>query len=142
MLNKGTCRIFRTRKTCLILRPSQWKHFVGEMSLPSVGQVSNFGTPSVFPHLQTSALPRYLDTDDEYKGYRLPAGSIVIANSWCVIILCGPSESNFMTVRSMLHDEEVYPDPFTFNPDRFMKDGVLDKSARDPSHACWGFGRR
>lgn len=42
----------------------------------------------------------------------------------------------------MLHNEEVYPDPFTFNPDRFMKDGKIDKSVRDPSHACFGFGRR
>lgn len=42
----------------------------------------------------------------------------------------------------MLHNEEVYSDPFTFNPDRFMKDGKLDKSIRDPAHACWGFGRR
>lgn len=42
----------------------------------------------------------------------------------------------------MLHNEEVYHDPFTFNPDRFMKDGKFDKSVRDPGHACWGFGRR
>lgn len=42
----------------------------------------------------------------------------------------------------MLHNEEVYPDSDTFNPDRFMKDGKLDKSVRDPGHACWGFGRR
>jgi hypothetical protein len=43
----------------------------------------------------------------------------------------------------MLHNEDVYPDPFTFNPDRFIgKDGNIDKSTRDPAHACWGFGRR
>ena len=43
----------------------------------------------------------------------------------------------------MLHNEDVYPDPFTFNPDRFIgTDGKLDESARDPAHACWGFGRR
>lgn len=42
----------------------------------------------------------------------------------------------------MLHNEDVYPDPFEFNPDRFMKDGKFNKSVRDPSHACWGFGRR
>ena len=42
----------------------------------------------------------------------------------------------------MLHNEEVYPDPFTFNPDRFMKDGKIDESVRDPAHACFGFGRR
>uniref|UniRef100_A0A8H7XX85 Cytochrome P450 n=1 Tax=Psilocybe cubensis TaxID=181762 RepID=A0A8H7XX85_PSICU len=71
-------------------------------------------------------LPHVLIEEDEYKGYRIPAGTIVIANSW-----------------AMLHNEETYKDPFTFNPDRFLtKDGKLDKTARDPGHACWGFGRR
>lgn len=45
----------------------------------------------------------------------------------------------------MLHSEEVYSDPFTFKPDRFInpETGKLDYTrARDPSHACWGFGRR
>lgn len=45
----------------------------------------------------------------------------------------------------MLHDERVYEDPFAFKPDRFINPttGDLDFSrARDPEHACWGFGRR
>ena len=45
----------------------------------------------------------------------------------------------------MLHDENVYTDPFEFNPDRFIdpETGKLDYSrARDPAHACFGFGRR
>ena len=49
---------------------------------------------------------------------------------------------NRFVFRAMLHNEEVYPDPFMFNPDRFMKDGKIDKSVRDPAHACFGFGRR
>jgi hypothetical protein len=44
--------------------------------------------------------------------------------------------------RAMLHDETIYPDPFTFNPDRFMKDGQLNPDVRDPGHATFGFGRR
>jgi cytochrome P450 len=43
----------------------------------------------------------------------------------------------------MLHDESVYEDPFMFNPDRFIDSatGKVDFSrARDPAHACWGFG--
>ncbi|KAG5350454.1 hypothetical protein C0989_010974, partial [Termitomyces sp. Mn162] len=35
----------------------------------------------------------------------------------------------------------IYPDPDTFNPDRFMKDGKLNPDIRDPSMA-FGFGRR
>ena len=43
----------------------------------------------------------------------------------------------------MLHDEDVYPDPFTFKPERFLtKDGKIDETIWDPRHACFGFGRR
>ena len=50
-----------------------------------------------------------------------------------------------MCFRAMLHDENVYTDPFEFNPDRFInpETGKIDYSrARDPEHACFGFGRR
>jgi cytochrome P450 len=45
----------------------------------------------------------------------------------------------------MLHDESIYANPFEFNPDRFInpKTGEIDYTrARDPGHACFGFGRR
>lgn len=42
----------------------------------------------------------------------------------------------------MLHDETVYPKPFEFNPDRFIKDGKLNPEVKDPGHAAFGFGRR
>jgi len=42
----------------------------------------------------------------------------------------------------MLNDENTYPDPFKFKPERFIKDGQLDNNVRDPGHASWGFGRR
>lgn len=45
-------------------------------------------------------------------------------------------------VRSILHDEQVYPDPLVFNPDRFMKDGKIDPEVLDPTVAAFGFGRR
>jgi cytochrome P450 len=42
----------------------------------------------------------------------------------------------------MLHDKTIYPEPFEFNPDRFMKDGKLNPDVKDPGHATFGFGRR
>jgi DNA polymerase II small subunit/DNA polymerase delta subunit B len=29
-----------------------------------------------------TAIPHYLHVEDEYKGYRLPAGSIIVPNAW------------------------------------------------------------
>ncbi|KAF9463408.1 cytochrome P450 [Collybia nuda] len=69
--------------------------------------------------------PHSIDVEDVYNGYRIPAGSIVIANLW-----------------AMLHDETIYPEPFKFNPDRFIKDGKLDPAVRDPEQVAFGFGRR
>ncbi|KAI0076600.1 cytochrome P450 [Panus rudis PR-1116 ss-1] len=66
-----------------------------------------------------------LQEDDVYNGYFLPKGSLCIGNSW-----------------AMLHDETVYPDPLTFNPDRYFdENGKRDPNAPEPSVA-FGFGRR
>jgi hypothetical protein len=48
----------------------------------------------------------------------------------------------FFSLRAMLHNETFYPDPFEFNPDRFMKDGNYNNDVKDPAHATFGFGRR
>ncbi|KAJ7272927.1 cytochrome P450 [Mycena rebaudengoi] len=69
-------------------------------------------------------IPHYLKVEDEYRGYRIPAGSVIIANIW-----------------AMVHDEAVYPNPDMFKPERFLRDGKLntDSTNVDP---WWGFGRR
>ncbi|KAF8509215.1 cytochrome P450 [Hysterangium stoloniferum] len=63
--------------------------------------------------------------EDEYRGYRIPKGSIVIANAW-----------------AMLHDETVYSDPLIFRPDRFL--ASVDKTPETDSatRGVFGFGRR
>jgi len=44
--------------------------------------------------------------------------------------------------RSILHDPEAYKDPFKYNPDRFINDGKIDPTVRDPGVAAFGYGRR
>ncbi|KAJ7032293.1 cytochrome P450 [Mycena alexandri] len=69
-------------------------------------------------------VPHFISVEDEYHGYRIPANSIVIGNVWAI-----------------LHHEEMYPEPHTFNPERFLLDGKLNPDVRDPQ-AAFGFGRR
>ncbi|KDR66540.1 hypothetical protein GALMADRAFT_259045 [Galerina marginata CBS 339.88] len=70
-------------------------------------------------------VPHYASEDDVYAGYHIPKGSMVIANAW-----------------AMLYDEDEYPDPSTFKPDRFLLDGKLNPDVRDPALMAFGFGRR
>nr|GAT52448.1 cytochrome P450 [Mycena chlorophos] len=70
-------------------------------------------------------IPHFVDEEDEYRGYRIPAGSVVLANAW-----------------AMLRNPKVYPEPEAFKPERFLRaDGRLDTSVPDPAPA-FGFGRR
>jgi len=42
----------------------------------------------------------------------------------------------------MLNNEADYPDPSSFNPERYLKNGQLDPNIRDPALMAFGFGRR
>ncbi|KAI0796821.1 cytochrome P450 [Abortiporus biennis] len=70
-------------------------------------------------------VPHRVIEDDRYNGYRIPKGSMVFSNIWAV-----------------LHDPNDYPNPETFHPERFLKDGKLDPNVRDPNTLVFGFGRR
>lgn len=91
--------------------------------------------------------PHMLEGDDVYKGYHIPHGSIVIPNVWYEhprSLLRHPQvNAGLSAYRAILHDEREYPDPFAFKPERFMKDGKLNKAIRDPETAgFFGYGRR
>ncbi|RPD54268.1 cytochrome P450 [Lentinus tigrinus ALCF2SS1-7] len=74
-------------------------------------------TPLGFAHMSME--------EDEYKGYRIPKGSVVVSNVW-----------------AYSRDPRHYPDPEEFKPERFLKDGQLDPSVLDPSMIAFGYGRR
>ncbi|KAJ7607921.1 cytochrome P450, partial [Roridomyces roridus] len=69
-------------------------------------------------------IPHFVGVEDEYRGYRIPAGSVVIPNIWAI-----------------LHDEALYPEPYAFRPERFLINGKLDPSA-PTSDVAFGYGRR
>ncbi|TBU23430.1 cytochrome P450 [Dichomitus squalens] len=63
--------------------------------------------------------------DDEFRGYFIPKGSAVIANLY-----------------AFSRDERVYPNPESFNPERFLKNGKINTEVRDPNTFVFGYGRR
>ncbi|KIY69829.1 cytochrome P450 [Cylindrobasidium torrendii FP15055 ss-10] len=67
------------------------------------------------------ALPHTTTQDDIHDGYFIPKGSMILSNAW-----------------AMAHDPQTYPNPFEFNPDRFMG----DTPNRDPFDYIFGIGRR
>lgn len=71
-------------------------------------------TPQAVPHLNTE--------EDEYMGYRIPKGSIIIPNVWGIHL-----------------DPEIYPNPNDFQPERWLKP---ETEGTTVEHAAFGFGRR
>ncbi|KAF8911741.1 cytochrome P450 [Mucidula mucida] len=69
-------------------------------------------------------LPHVASQDDEYMGYTIKKGSVIWANIW-----------------SMMHDEDIFPDPSVFNPERYLL-GVGGLDASEAVESAFGFGRR
>lgn len=107
-------------------------------------------------------VPHTVIRDDEYRGFLIPKGTMVIAvsiilvlkasilisvsqNQWWVFILSIAAHRIIIHVpwyRAMLHNSVDYPEPERFNPDRFIKDDKLNPNVRDPTTLSFGFGRR
>ncbi|CAE6460750.1 unnamed protein product [Rhizoctonia solani] len=63
-------------------------------------------------------IPHVTKEEDEYRGYYIPARSVVVPNLW-----------------ALSREESIYRDPETFNPDRFNDTSL-------PHETPFGFGRR
>ena len=71
------------------------------------------------------SIPNRSMQDDFYRGYSIPAGATVIQNVWAIC-----------------RDPNIHPDPETFNPDRFLKDGKINPLVFNPEDRVFGAGRR
>ncbi|KZP06197.1 cytochrome P450 [Athelia psychrophila] len=106
-----------------VLGPDRLPTFGDMPSLPYLSAITKecFRWEVVTP----ISIPHMLTEDDEYRGWFLPSGTVVIPNSWAI-----------------MNDPTVYPDPSVFNPERFLKDGKIDLEVQDPQLAAFGYGRR
>ncbi|KAL1941278.1 hypothetical protein VTO73DRAFT_7490 [Trametes versicolor] len=70
---------------------------------------------------------RCVRAEDHYRGYTIPAGTLVTVN-----------------VRGLTHDNERYPDPDEFKPERFLdcNGQYTTTTVPDPRRFLFGFGRR
>ncbi|KAJ7593976.1 cytochrome P450 [Mycena floridula] len=71
------------------------------------------------------AIPHFTTSEDVYQNYRIPANAILVANLWAI-----------------LHDPDTYPDPESFDPERFLKNGQLNTDIPGSESIAFGFGRR
>jgi len=62
--------------------------------------------------------------DDIYEDILIPKGATIVANVW-----------------GMLHNEDVYPEPDIFKPERFLVNGKL-RDVKSVDSIVYGFGRR
>jgi len=64
--------------------------------------------------------------DDEYEGYKIPGGSMIIGNIW-----------------AMSQDESLYSKPEEFHPERFLdRKDTTSQDITNPKNLIFGFGRR
>jgi len=63
--------------------------------------------------------------EDVYRGYLIPKGTAVFPNVW-----------------KILHDEQAYPNPFSFDPLRYANNSREEYGVNQPPMAAFGFGRR
>lgn len=68
------------------------------------------------------AVPHRAVNADTYKGYYIPAGAFVYGNAWAI-----------------LHNPDIFADPETFRPDRFIENPTL---LNPIDNGVFGFGRR
>ncbi|KAI0697653.1 cytochrome P450 [Cerioporus squamosus] len=106
-----------------VVGPNRLPDWDDQASLPYVNAIvkETLRWQNVLP----LSVPHCTTADDEFHGYFIPAGTVLIANTW-----------------ACMHDPQVYEDPDAYRPERFLKDGQIDPTVRDPFNYAFGYGRR
>lgn len=121
---------------CMILNPDIQKKAQAELdSVIGTSRLPTIQDRAQLPYLRAVVaevyrfspavplgVPHALTQDDVYEGYFLPKGTWIMPNIW-----------------QMLHDEEIYPEPMKFKPERYNEDDVEMEKVKD---LIFGFGRR
>ncbi|KAF8960727.1 cytochrome P450 [Flammula alnicola] len=103
--------------------PNRLPEFSDRPSLPYINALvkESMRWQSIIP----LAVGHMASEDDEYDGYFIPKGTVVLGNGWAI-----------------LHDPTIFKDPLEYQPERYLKDGQLDPNVRNPDTGAFGFGRR
>ena len=123
----------------MVLNPDAMKKAQGELDrVVGKERLPDFSDKDKLPYIDAlvkellrwnppvpTGFPGRATQDDVYRGYFIPAGTIVMGNIWAIF-----------------RDPNVYPDPEVFNPDRFLKDGKPNPLVPNPGDRVFGFGRR
>ncbi|KIJ42237.1 hypothetical protein M422DRAFT_171280 [Sphaerobolus stellatus SS14] len=72
-----------------------------------------------------AGVPHQLTKDDNYNGYHIPEGSIIVSNIW-----------------AMMRDPKYFTNPDEFRPERFLEEKRDNSPHADPLQIVFGFGRR
>ncbi|TFK43940.1 cytochrome P450 [Crucibulum laeve] len=118
----------------MILYPEVQKRAQAEVDAVTSGRLPTLNDLAVLPYITAMikeiirwapvtplGIPHSVTKNDTYNGFTIPKGSRIVGNIWAIA-----------------HDEELYPDPFTFNPERHL--GEMPQT--DPFKFVFGFGRR
>ncbi|PCH38765.1 cytochrome P450 [Wolfiporia cocos MD-104 SS10] len=134
-----TTSVLLTFLLAMVLHPEVYSKVQEEVDRVIGGsRLPNFDDRSSLPYLECViqetyrwnppfplAIAHLVTTDDEYRGFRIPKGTIAMPNIW-----------------SMSHNPVVYPDPEQFRPERFEEMDKQTRDSADPRRYIFGFGRR
>lgn len=86
--------------------------------------------------------PHHSLQDDEYKGYKIKANTTGVSRvPFAECAFPFSLRSVVSNIWAVHHDDSLFPDPFTFNPDRFYKpDAKLRPESLNEDHFGFGFG--